>query len=99
MEISCRLPLAECTISFTQVRVLHATLGLFMQSRENLSPLRNNMMGNPNDLMKSVLDFSLMEGLAGIEGVDINELELVQELDEPDESLELQQELKQILQK
>ena len=57
------------------------------------------MMGNPNDLMKSVLDFSLMEGLAGIEGVDINELELVQELDEPDESLELQQELKQILQK
>jgi len=56
-------------------------------------------MGNPNDLMKSVLDFSLMEGLAGIEGIDINEVELVQELYEPDESLELQQELKQILQK
>lgn len=35
--------------------------------------------------MRSVLNFSLMEGMAGIEGVDID----VDSLAEPDESLEL----------
>jgi len=55
------------------MRVLQATIGPLLKSRENLSPLSNSMMKNPNDLMKSVFEFSLIEDLAGIEGVDINE--------------------------